>query len=540
MRRWNPNDPKIPDDLKERIVEEARVIRGTYGVDADNPGACLYDACAVIEAAKRRGIKLVMQAGSAGWPRLTMGGPHDDGVCSTHFSYKWEWPAAQIALSKGNLPEMHVWAGDPSRQELVDISTRFWPEQCKTIIGEEWPEEEPPDFFWGGPKLPAGVYYEPDLQATMLAHKWATDTCLPGKARANPTEDEVTCPHHGVYTTPLCLSCFYDDCEECEEPDYYTLPADWASYIIGGDASGLNDGEEEEIDAFLKAEDYPQFTDVGEKWFSSYNDASNMGGDVAKYYYYRLPVAETGVSSLAKNLALLLKDKESEKVNQVRKEDGRLPAYVWPGGYPLYYVVRDDGDHDIVLCPKHANEEELEALADEDYNLNDLYTFKVLDYDVNYENDDLLCEHGHPIESAYGDSDEPDELTQEEEAAFLVSAQLGQGVKSLPEGIAAITKDKITFASTEPTPDSGLPSGEDFDTFDEWLVAIWKHRADVERAAGTQLISEPEAYRITVVTGAGHTRVLEGDELAAFIEEIPEGVSPEDYAIVSLSDTEEE
>jgi hypothetical protein len=63
----------------------------------------------------------------------------------------------------------------------------------------------------------------------------------------------------------------------------YTLPIYWASYLINGDASGLNDGEQEVIDAWLEKEGHPIFADVGESGFSWTNDATDKGGDVATY-----------------------------------------------------------------------------------------------------------------------------------------------------------------------------------------------------------------------------------------------------------------
>ena len=68
-------------------------------------------------------------------------------------------------------------------------------------------------------------------------------------------------------------------------------------------------------------------------------------------------------------------------------EDGALPAYAWPGGYPLYYVT-DQGN---VLCPAHANVE-----SD--------YADELIDgADVNWEDAALYCEHGERIPSAYAE-----------------------------------------------------------------------------------------------------------------------------------------
>jgi hypothetical protein len=74
--------------------------------------------------------------------------------------------------------------------------------------------------------------------------------------------------------------------------------------------------------------------------------------------------------------------------------DGKLPAYAWPGGYPMYYLAKDNR----VLCPKCANEftpdrdndEQLEPVA----------------YGVNWEDSALYCEHCNArIESAYGEDE---------------------------------------------------------------------------------------------------------------------------------------
>ena len=63
----------------------------------------------------------------------------------------------------------------------------------------------------------------------------------------------------------------------------YTLPAYWASYLINGDASGLDDDEIEAVDWFLRREDSPLIVDVGEPYFSHRNDATRLGGDVCEY-----------------------------------------------------------------------------------------------------------------------------------------------------------------------------------------------------------------------------------------------------------------
>jgi hypothetical protein len=81
-------------------------------------------------------------------------------------------------------------------------------------------------------------------------------------------------------------------------------------------------------------------------------------------------------------------------LTEIRQNDGTLPAYAWPGGYPIVYMAADSG----ILCPKCANEyqperdnaEQLEAVA----------------YFVHYEGAAEQCENCNAlIDSAYGDPD---------------------------------------------------------------------------------------------------------------------------------------
>lgn len=77
----------------------------------------------------------------------------------------------------------------------------------------------------------------------------------------------------------------------------------------------------------------------------------------------------------------------SQSLIPILDEQGNLPAYAWPGGYPVYYLDADN----MVLCPDCANK------CDE-------YTSAIVAYDANYEDDSLYCEDcGCRIESAYGE-----------------------------------------------------------------------------------------------------------------------------------------
>jgi hypothetical protein len=64
----------------------------------------------------------------------------------------------------------------------------------------------------------------------------------------------------------------------------YTLPASWACYLANGDES--EDGEAEEVEAFLKAEGLRlwTFSDCGESFFGK-PDSGGLRGDVAEFTF---------------------------------------------------------------------------------------------------------------------------------------------------------------------------------------------------------------------------------------------------------------
>jgi hypothetical protein len=151
----------------------AKLIEKTFFVhyDGGRPAqACLYWAHYTVAVLKALGIRAVIQAGSASWPRLRP--DQDDGRSPTHHSYVWEPDsvATKARLVACDLPEIHVWAAIPERGELIDMTTKYWPEQCQLIQGLGWPGDKPPTYFWGtADELPDGVIYRPDMKAIALA-----------------------------------------------------------------------------------------------------------------------------------------------------------------------------------------------------------------------------------------------------------------------------------------------------------------------------------------------------------------------------------
>ena len=73
------------------------------------------------------------------------------------------------------------------------------------------------------------------------------------------------------------------------ETETYSLPVYWASYLINGDASGMEDEEQAECDSFLASLPYGwDCVDVSEESdFRHSNDATNLGGDCADYSFMR-------------------------------------------------------------------------------------------------------------------------------------------------------------------------------------------------------------------------------------------------------------
>ena len=71
----------------------------------------------------------------------------------------------------------------------------------------------------------------------------------------------------------------------------------------------------------------------------------------------------------------------------ISKENGQLPSYAWPGGYPIFYIDKQNN----CLCPDCAN-------RDIDQSQ------EVIASDINWENDCLYCDDcGNKIQSSYGE-----------------------------------------------------------------------------------------------------------------------------------------
>ncbi len=82
-----------------------------------------------------------------------------------------------------------------------------------------------------------------------------------------------------------------------------------------------------------------------------------------------------------------------------RDSSGKFPAYAWPGGYPVFYMVATCD----VLCAACANGEHGSEASLE----HDEKQWRLTAMDVYWEGDVMPCDHcGEGIESAYGPIEE--------------------------------------------------------------------------------------------------------------------------------------
>lgn len=82
--------------------------------------------------------------------------------------------------------------------------------------------------------------------------------------------------------------------------------------------------------------------------------------------------------------------------NIQRDNNGKYPAYAWPGGYPIVYLMAD-GE---CICPKCANGEN----GSEASEAHEEKQWRIVGADVFWEGMAEPCAHcGEPMESAYGE-----------------------------------------------------------------------------------------------------------------------------------------
>ena len=148
-------------------------MRALEGFVAAERG-CLYYAAFAVVAISKRGVRAVLQVGTASW-RFKVAARDDDSG-PTHYSYEFEpyHPLTVLCLAHGKLPELHCWAAIPETGEFIDLTTRHLPELLRTELpGEEWSAPSPSAYFWGQVEnLPEGWRYAADGAAIRIAFKF--------------------------------------------------------------------------------------------------------------------------------------------------------------------------------------------------------------------------------------------------------------------------------------------------------------------------------------------------------------------------------
>lgn len=87
-----------------------------------------------------------------------------------------------------------------------------------------------------------------------------------------------------------------------------------------------------------------------------------------------------------------------------KDEDGTYPAYAWPGGYPIIYIMGDGA----VICPGCANGENgSKAVGESDDDGTSDRSWTIVGSCVHWDGEPESCAHcGEDIESSYGPIEE--------------------------------------------------------------------------------------------------------------------------------------
>lgn len=163
---------RLSRQQRDDVVLEVLTNMEALGVGAAmTRRGCLYYAAFTVLAIAKRGVRAILQAGSASWPFKAA--EFDDRTGPTHYSYEFDpsHPLSAARLSAGAFPEMHCWAAIPAAGEIIDLTTRHLPVLLREALpNETWSALSPPQYFWGSARaLPEDWRYVPDLQAIAIA-----------------------------------------------------------------------------------------------------------------------------------------------------------------------------------------------------------------------------------------------------------------------------------------------------------------------------------------------------------------------------------
>lgn len=96
---------------------------------------------------------------------------------------------------------------------------------------------------------------------------------------------------------------------------------------------------------------------------------------------------------------MTLTNANQQILSMAAENDGVLPTFAWPGGYPIVYLDKANN----TLCPACANK-------------NDEFSEPLTAFYLNYEDNDCFCDHcGDQIESAYADDSDDADLESQDD-----------------------------------------------------------------------------------------------------------------------------
>lgn len=133
---------------RDEIADQVEAMVGSFDLpNRKIKTASVYYAAAAMNVLGSHGIKAMLQAGTALWPRIRR--DQDDGVQTTHWGYVYD-PLSQEAEDQyraGQLPDLHAWVAIVGKQEVVDFTVGQQPLKCQMELGLSCIEY--PRYFWG-------------------------------------------------------------------------------------------------------------------------------------------------------------------------------------------------------------------------------------------------------------------------------------------------------------------------------------------------------------------------------------------------------
>ncbi len=139
---------------------------------------CLGHAVTFVEAVKRERLpRCILQAGSANFPRFQTG-VRIAAEESTHFSYEWTLDGRVLdLLSQRRMPELHCWVAFPGEELIVDLTSGYQGDICRTMLGVSFLNPSIPRVVVDSPENLnlLRIYYRAELLPCLLVEALRQD-----------------------------------------------------------------------------------------------------------------------------------------------------------------------------------------------------------------------------------------------------------------------------------------------------------------------------------------------------------------------------